>query len=202
VVLILEGDNMKKTIITIILAVGLLAAMAIPSIALSSLANNFIKACTALDSPFPPRGWDRGDLRDAALEVLNNIERGDYPKWPTDFCLKALGYTQYPEDLDRILAYEKTMNSTVLRSLQGFPSPRAVDLLIKYLGDKEATTRELAAWSLADIDFKKFDKPTDWRNKVVNAITTASKKEKESWLKKDYRMVLDKISSNAKAKSS
>jgi hypothetical protein len=195
--LILKGDNMRKSILITILAIGLLGALALPSFALSSLANNFIKACTALDAPFPPTGWDRGDLRDAAIEVLNNIERGDYPKWPTDFCLKAIGSTQYPEDLDRILAYEKTMNDTVLRALSGFPSSRSVDFLIKYLDNKEATKRELAAWSLSDIDFRKFEKPAEMRSKVLKAIKNARSVEKESWLKKDYIMVIEKIESSS-----
>jgi len=194
------GDNMKKTILITILACGLLGILLIPAGALSSLADDFIKACTALDAPFPPKGWERADLRDAALEVLDEIESGNYDKWPLDFCLKALGYTQYPEDLDRILSYEKKMNDSVLRSLRGFPSPRAVDFLIKYLGNKEATKREMAAWSLADIDFKKFDKPEIWRTKVQTAIKTARRKEKESWLKKDYDQVLDKIAANAESK--
>jgi hypothetical protein len=194
--LVKKGDKMKKIILITILAISFLGALIIPSMAFSSLANDFLKACTALDSEFPPTGWDQADLRDAAIEVLNSIERGDYPKWPIDFCLKAIGSTQYPEDLDRILAYEKTMNDTVLKSLSGFPSSKSVEFLIKYLGNKEATKRELAAWSLSEIDFTKFDRPTTVRNKVLLAIKNARGKEKESWLKKDFAKVIEKIESD------
>jgi len=190
---------MNKTLLISIIAGLLLGLSIIPANAMSSNAEDFLKSCRALDAPFPPRGWEKADLRDAALEVLDEIESGNYDKWPVDFCIKALGYTQYPEDLDRILAYEKKMNNSVLRALRGFPSSKAVDFLIKYLGDKEATKRELAAWSLADIDFRKFDKPDDWRNKALNAIRQARRKEKTSWLKKDYDKVLNKIEANAES---
>jgi len=164
---------------------------------MSSRAEDFLKACTALDAPFPPRGWEKADLRDAALEVLDEIESGNYKKWPLDFCLKALGSTRYPEDLDRILVYEKKMNDSVLVALRGFSTPKATDFLIGYLANKEATKRELAAWGLADMDFAKFDKPDDWRNKVLGVIRQARRKEKTAWLKKDYDMVLDKIEAAA-----
>jgi hypothetical protein len=199
--LIKDGEKMKRSFLTILLITGFLVIMAIPSFAMSNLANRFIKACTALDAPFPPTDWDRGDLRDASIEVLNNIERGDFAKWPTDFCLKALGYTAYPEDLNRILAYEKSMPYTVLRALKGFEVPEAVDLLIKYLDDKEPTKRASAAWSLSGMDFREFDKPSEWKSKVLSAIKAAKSNEKQAWLKKDYDKVLKIIESGSQTTS-
>ena len=184
---------MKKLTIMIFLASLIMGLSAMPSAAMSSLAEDFIKACTALDSPWPPRGWERDDLRSAALEVLDAVESGNYDKWPVDFCLKALGSTQYPEDLPRILAYKEEMLDTVLFSLKGFPDQKAIEFLIKYLSDKEPTIRELAVYSLGDIDFKKMAESKKWWDKVILEVRKMKQKEKVGWLKKDIDKVLVKL---------
>ena len=69
-------EKMRKIIITMLFANLLLGLTAIPGFALSSLAEDFLKSCTALDAPFPPKGWERGELRSASREVLDAIERG------------------------------------------------------------------------------------------------------------------------------
>jgi len=184
---------MKKLTILIFLASLIMGLSAMPSSAMSSRAEDFIKACTALDSPWPPRGWERDDLRSAALEVLDAAESGNYDKWPVDFCLKALGSTQYPEDLPRILAYKDEMLDTVLFSLKGFPDQKAIEFLIKYLSDKEATIRELAVYSLGDIDFKKMADSKKWWDKVISEVRKMKQKEKVGWLKKDIDKVLVKL---------
>jgi hypothetical protein len=184
---------MRKIAILIIITGFILGLSTIPGFAMSSLARDYLRACCAYDSPFPPRGWDRDDLRSAALEVLDEVESGNYDEWPIDFCLKTLGYTQYPEDLPRILAYKDEWLDTVLRSLKGFPHPKAIDFLVVYLNDKEAVIRELAVSSLGDIDFKKMDEPVKWRNKVIEEVTKTRQKEKVEWLKKDIDRVLEKL---------
>lgn len=183
-----------KNLMIALMAFTTLLIVVQPSYSLSTRAEDFIRACTALDSPWPPtKGWERSELRYAALEVLDAIEGGYYEKWPLDFCLKALGSTKYPEDLPRILAYKDEMLDTVLRSLKGFPHKDAIEFLIKYLSDKEPTIRELAVYSLGDIDFKLMSDSKQWRDKVIAEIRKMRQKEKVGWLKKDIDKVLEKL---------
>jgi len=184
---------MKRTFIISLFAILALAAMIPSASAMSSLANDFLKACRAVDSPWPPENWSKDDLRAASLEVLNAIEGGSYDRWPRDFCLKALGYVRNPDDLPRILAYKDTMNNCVLRSLKGFSHPDAIDFLLKYVTSEKPTKREMAIKGLAEIDFTRLDKPELWKSKVQTAIQKAYSKEKVSWLKKDIQVALDKI---------
>lgn len=183
---------MKKVLYPLLIIITILAFSA-PSIALSKLAEDFLKQCRALDAPWPPPNWSNDDIRAAALEVLDATENGILDPWPRPFCLKALGHVKNPEDLPRILHYEETMNYTVLQSLRGFSHPDAVNCLIKYLDNEKAPKRELAAKGLSEMNFTKFDKPEVWKNKVKDAIQKALNKEKVSWLRKDMKDALEKV---------
>lgn len=171
----------------------MLSFMLAPSFALSTRAENFLKACQTYDMPFPPKDWSKNDLRLAALEVLDAIEAGQISYWPKGFCLIALGYVQNPSDLGRILSYEDDMPSTVLQALKGFSHPDAIDFLIGYLNNDWDSRRELAVISLSAMDFDKLDNPWDWYNKVYNALVAASKREKEDWLKKDIEKSIQNL---------
>jgi len=184
---------MKKYMLLVLFGFLITLALAPSTFALSRLADDFLKACTALDSPWPPEKWSKDDLRSAALEVLDATENGSLDVWPRSFCLKALGYAQNPDDLPRILAYEERMNYTVLQSLKGFSHPDAIECLLKYLNNEKAPKRELAVKGLAAMDFTKLDKPETWKNKVKDAIQKALTKEKVDWLKKDMQSALTKV---------
>lgn len=186
---------MKKIVLITLLTSLILGLYVMPANAMSEKAEKFLLACRALDAPFPPRNWDRYDLRDASLEVLDAIESGSYDRWPLDFCVKALGAAQFPEDIDRILAYEDDMTYSVLRALKGFPHEKAVNTLIKYLGDEKAPKRESAAVGLAALDFRKLENGADLKNKVLSALKNARQKEKENWLVADYNEAIAKVQS-------
>ncbi len=186
---------MKKIFFITIIASLIVGFTATPSTALTENAERFLQSCRALDAPFPPPNWDKYDLEDAALEVLDEIECGNYDDWPIDFCLKTLGYTQFPEDVDRILPYEKKMTSTVLRSLKGFPSTKAIECHLRWIDNKIAPTRELAIQGLADIDFKKLDNGKKWHLKVIGEIQKAKSVEKVDWLLDVINKSLAKVES-------
>lgn len=173
---------MKKIFLITIIASLIMGFTATPSSALSDNAERFLQSCRALDAPFPPTNWDKYDLRDAALEVLDEIESMHYDDWPVDFCLKTLGYTQFPEDVERILPYENKMTSTVLRSLTGFPSSKAIECHLRWISHEIGPRRELAIQGLADIDFKKLDNGKKWHLKVLDEIRKAKSREKVDWL--------------------
>ncbi len=173
---------MKKLFLITIITSLIIGFSATPSSALSNNAERFLQSCMALDAPFPPANWDKYDLRDAALEVLDEIECGNFDDWPVDFCLKALGYTQFPEDVERILPYEHKMTSTVLRSLTGFPSTKAIECHFRWIDHEIGPRRELAIQGLADIDFKKLDDGKKWHSKVLDEIRKAKSREKIDWL--------------------
>ena len=184
---------MKKYILILTIASLFLGFMAMPASALSENAERFLLSCRALDAPFPPENWDRWDLRDAALEVLDAIEAGSYKPWPTDFCIKALGHTRFPEDLERILAYEEKMTYSVLRALKGFPHEKAVNTMFKYLNDEKSPKRESAVVGLADIDFRKMKDGAEWKTKILDKLRTARDKEKVDWLIKDMDEAIAKV---------
>jgi MoxR-like ATPase len=177
---------MRKIILISITAVFIIGMMAIPSFAMSSLAEDFLRACRATDSEFPPPKWNKSDVRAAALEVLDAVDAGKYKdNWPLDFCIRALGYTEYNQDIDRILSYEQKMTYPVLIALRGFQHQKAVNLFLKYLVDTKSPKREAAVKGLAAVDFKKFDNPSDLKNKVLSALNSARQKEKRNWLKEE-----------------
>lgn len=176
---------MKKIFAISILTLLIVGFSAIPSMAYSSLAGDFMKACRTYDVPFPPENWDKADLRVAAIEVLDLVNAGQVDEALASFCIKAIGYAGNPDDLPLILSYKDDMPSTVLRSLQGFAHPDAIKFLIGKLGSKEINTRELASQSLGAMDFSKMEKPMNWYSTVESALKTAYDKEKEQWLKDD-----------------
>lgn len=184
---------MKKIFLVTIIAMLLVGFTAMPSSAFTGNAERFLQSCLALDAPFPPENWDRFDLADAASEVLDEIECGNFEDWPTDFCLKALGSTQFPEDVDRILPYEKKMTSTVLRSLKEFPSTKAIECHLRWIDNEIAPNRELAIQGLADIDFKKLENGKKWHSKVIGEIQKAKSKEKIDWLLDVINKSLSKV---------
>jgi hypothetical protein len=187
--------EMRKSIILLIISGFILGFLAAPSFALSDNAEKFLLSCRALDSKFPPENWDKSDLRNAALEVLDAIESGSYDRWPLDFCIKTLGYTQFPGDLDRILAYEDEMTYSVLRSLSGFPHERAINTLIKYLDDEEAPKRESAIIGLQAMDFRKLTKGSEFKNRILTELIKARQDEKENWLVKQFNEAIAKVQS-------
>jgi hypothetical protein len=184
---------MKKifaiTIITLLFA----CISAIPSMAASIIADDFINACYRLDSEFPPKGWDKSDLRVAAIEVLDLINTGQVDESLTSFCIKAIGYAGYPDDLPLILSYQDDMPNTVISSLKGFSHPDAIKFLIGKLGSKEISAREIASQSLGAMDFSKMEKPMKWYSTVESALKTAYDKEKEKWLKDDLLDVMKNL---------
>jgi hypothetical protein len=185
----------KKIFLITIITSLIIGFSATPSSALSDNAEKFLQSCLTLDAPFPPPNWDKYDLRDAAIEVLDEIESGNFDDWPVDFCLKALGKTQFPEDVDRILPYENEMTSTVLRSLAGFPSTKAIECHLRWIGNEIGPRRELAIQGLADIDFKKLDDGKKWHAKVLDEIRKAKSREKIDGL----MVVIDKSLANVEA---
>ena len=173
---------MKKIYLLTILGCFFILLTSVPSFALSDNAERFLRSCRALDAEFPPDNWDRYDLRDAAIEVLDEIENGNFEKWPLDFCLKTLGHTKFPEDVDRILKYEDEWIYSVLRSLKGFPSTKAIECHIRWIGNKVGPKRELAIQGLAEIDFSKLKDAKKWKLRVLNELDNARQKETEDWL--------------------
>jgi hypothetical protein len=184
---------MKKIFAITILTLLFAGISAIPSMAVSSLADDFIKACYRLDAPFPPSNWEKSDLRVAAIEVLDLVNAGQVDESLGSFCLKAIGYAGNPDDLPLILSYKDDMPSTVLRSLQGFAHPDAIKFLIGKLNSKEINTRELASQSLGAMDFSKMEKPMKWYSTVESALKGAYDREKEQWLKDDLLDVMKNL---------
>ncbi|MFH1677150.1 MAG: hypothetical protein ABIC40_09010 [bacterium] len=148
------------------------------AIAYSDLADDFLLICST-DAPFPPENWSKGDLRAAALEVLDGIETGGNDRWPLYYCLITLGYGQNPDDVQRILAYEEDMPSTVLRSLRGFPDPDAIECMLKWAAS-DRYQRELAFRGLGEIDFDLLEDGDEWRDKVISELLIVRKAESNS----------------------
>jgi hypothetical protein len=182
-----------RKIYIIALTIIFAALIAIPAFALSWNAERFIKACHALDAPFPPQGWDKLDLQAASLEVLDEIEQGNLNDELINFCLIAIGSVGDPDDLPRIMAYRDDFKMTVLRALKGFSAPDAINYLLASTDSKEIPVRELAVLSLEKMDFKKLDKPMDWYDKVRNKLIAVRDKEKEDWFKADIQKAIDKL---------
>lgn len=173
---------MKKTILITIMTLLIFSINAAPANALSENAERFLLHCRAIGAPFPPEHWDKLDLRDAAIEVLDAIEAGYHDPWPLDFCIKAIGHTKFPIDIDRILAYEDQMVYSVLRALRGFPHEKAVETYLKYIDSDRAPKRESAVLGLEAVDFEKIKDGADWKPEVLNALRNARQKEKVDWL--------------------
>ena len=192
-VLIRKDNKMKKLIYIALISSFILGFMSMPSYAMSDNAERFLRACRALDSDFPPPTWDKYDLRDAAIEVLNEIEDGNYDRWAIDFCLKTLGYTQFPEDVDRILKYENEMIYSVLRSLKGFPTESAIKCHLRWIDNKIGPKRELAIQGLAEIDFNEIKSGEKWHGIVMTELNDARSREKENWLIKEIDQATAKV---------
>jgi len=141
--------------------------------AYSDLAEDFLLACRRLDTQFPPADWSADDLRFAALEVLDAYESDGLNDWAVYFCLVTLGYTRCAEDMPRILAYEDTMTEAVVRSLSGWPNPDAVECLLRQVESEDASYRELAVGSLAEMDFEEMEDPGVWRERVAGVLRDA-----------------------------
>ena len=148
-----------------------------PAIALSDLANDFLIQCRQLDTTFPPDGWSDGDIRLAALEVLDNFEENDEYGWAVYSCLTALGHARNPDDIPRMLAYEDSMTGTLLRALRGFPAPDAIDCMLRWIDTEKPGLRELSIKAIAEIDFDMLDDPDFWRELVIDELLTARESE-------------------------
>ncbi|MFH1515492.1 MAG: HEAT repeat domain-containing protein [bacterium] len=183
----------KNTTILIATAFFLLFGLSVPTLAYSSLAEDFIKSCYTLDTSFPPENWDKLDLSDAANEVLDGIENGTIEQPLTNFCLIALGHAGYIDDLPRVISHYDDLPITVLRALGGFPHPDAITFLIDKTGSKEIPTREVAVRSLSKIDFKKLDKPMHWFTIVKSKLIVLRDKEKIDWLKADIDKIISEL---------
>jgi hypothetical protein len=184
---------MKKLTFISIFCALIILSMLIPASAMSSRAEDFLKACRTLDAPFPPKTWSNQDIRLAALEILDAIEAKQMSLWPRTFCVIALGSVKNPADLPRILAYEDEMPNTVLQSLKGFSHPDAINYLIRHLSSDEDSTRELSVIGLAEMKFDNLDEPMVWYTKVSDALKSAQKKETESWLKEDMQKAISNL---------
>jgi len=182
-----------KILIIIICAASLLINIINPAQAISERAAKFIQYCSLEDMPWPPAGWTKSELREAALEVLDAIENGSIKDHIKGACLQTLGYTQNPDDLPRIMAYKDRMPKTVLRSLKGFPHPDAINYLIEHVNSEKQIIREIAIKGIADVDFRKLKEPEKWKSRVLDVIKTVLKKEKVDWLKKDIEKALKKV---------
>lgn len=191
----MKGDmnKMKKMFIYIAVSILLVGLLAAPSLALSATGEDFVRYCYTLDAPFPPPDWDKADLRDAALDVLQEAESGYLDSGLINFCLIALGSVGDTCDLDVIMSYSDDMPRTVLRALNGFTHPEAIDYLLYNVESDKITTRELAVLSLEKMDFKKLDKPMDWYEKVRSKLIEVLNNEKEEWLRNDIQNVIDNL---------
>lgn len=176
-------------ILTLIISFYLIS----PSFALSENAEKFIMYHSQTGQKFPPPGWSITELREASLEVLDAIENNSIDSWFVTDCLMTLGYTQFPEDLPRIMKYKDDMKKTVLRSLRGFAHPDAINHLIKHVDSDSQIIRESAIKSLAEVDFSKMDKPEKWKGEVLAVIKKALEKEDVAWLIRDIKKALKKI---------
>lgn len=167
--------------------------IAVASIASSDIAEKFIRDCHTLDSVFPPESWDKMELRDAAFEVLYDIESGTLEMPLTNFCLIAIGSVGYPEDIPDVLVYYDDLPATVIRAMGGFSHPDSIEFLLEKTDLKYTPKRELAVMSLSKIDFKKLEKPLDWYNTVKNKLIEVRDKEKVDWLKADIDKVINEL---------
>ena len=182
---------MKKLITISIISVLLIGILIIPSMASSDIAERFIRDCYTLDSVFPPENWDKMELRDAAFEVLYDIESGNLDLQITNFCLLAIGSVGDPEDIDDVLVYYDDMPTTVIRAIGGFSHPDAIEFLLEKTDLEYIPKRELAVMSLSKIDFKKLEKPMKWYNTVKDKLIEVRDKEKVDWLKADIDKVIN-----------
>ena len=178
----------------ILTAFLLLFGLSMPTLAYSSLAEDFIKSCYILDAAFPSENWDKLELRDAAIEVLDGIENGTIEQPLTSFCLIALGHVGNNDDLPRVISYYEDLPITTLRALGGFSHPDSITFLIGKTDSKEIPIREIIVQSLSKIDFKKLDKPLHWFTIVKTKLIDLRDKEKTDWLKAD----IDKIITDLK----
>lgn len=160
---------MSKTLTIITTATVIMYFSLLPAYAYSTLAENFLRECRTTDAAFPPENWSVDDLRIAALEVLDDIELNGGDTWPVYFCLITLGYVQYPDDIERILAYEDDRPRTVLRALCGYPDPTAINTLLAWAAT-DTSERELAYIGLKEINYDLLDEPDEWREIVVNEL--------------------------------
>ncbi|MCD6218144.1 hypothetical protein J7L05_09860 [bacterium] len=184
---------MKRLLTISIISVLLIGLISASAMAYSDLADKFIRSCYALDSIFPPENWDKMELRDAAFEVLYEIEDGTLDMPITDFCLIAIGSVGDPEDIPDILIYYDDMPCTVIRSLSGFAHPDAINFLLEKTDLKDTPKRELAVLSLSKMDFKNLEKPMIWYNKVRDKLIAVRDKEKVDWLKADIDKIISEL---------
>ncbi len=184
---------MKKLLTISIISVLFIGLISASAMAYSDLAERFIRSCYTMDSVFPPENWDKMELRDAAFEVLNEIEAGTLDMPITDFCLLAIGSVGDPEDIPDILIYYDDMPCTVIRSLSGFAHPDVIEFLLEKTDLKDTPKRELAVLSLSKMDFKKLEKPMDWYNKVRDKLIAVRDKEKVDWLKADIDKIISEL---------
>ncbi len=148
-----------------------------PAIALSDLAKDFLIQCRQLDTIFPPDDFSDEDLRDAALEILDNFEENDEYGWAVFSCLTALGHVRNPDDIPRMLVYEDSMTGALLRALRGFPAPDAIDCMLRWIDTEKPGLRELSIKAIAEIDFDMLDDPDFWRELVLDELLTARESE-------------------------
>jgi len=166
--------------------------------ALSSLANDLIRECNKCDEEFPPANWNMEQLRSAGLEILNAIESGSVERSNLYCCLYALGYVKNPNDIDRILKYEKDMPTTVLHTLDGFPHEKAIKCMLRFTISKDEILRELAYIGLGNVDYTKLEKDSKkWREKAKNMLIEKRRIEKKDWILESLDKALKKIDSNA-----
>jgi hypothetical protein len=170
--------------------IAILILSAGPAQAYSDLANRFILACRQYDTVFPPENWSNEDIRSAALEVLDGFESDGTNSWAVTFCLQALGHTRNQDDISRILVYEDRMTGSVLRALAGFPSPDAIECMIRNLDADRTSFRELAVTGLSSIDFNELDDSCGWVGKVLDALNQRRNIEPEPEL---VRLIEDAI---------
>lgn len=168
-------EIMKK--IAILTLIWFLLIPSNPAIALSDLANDFLIQCRQLDIAFPPDDWSDEDLRDAALEVLDNFEANDEYGWAVFSCLTALGHARNPDDIPRMLAYEDSMTDALLRALRGFPAPDAIDCMLRWIDTEKPGLRELSIKAIAEIDFDELDDPDYWLDMVIDELLAARENE-------------------------
>jgi len=171
---VIRRKAMRK-IITLALLILILPAM--PAYALSELADDFLLECRQLDRPFPPEDWSDEDIRLASHEVLDYYEDTGEEEWAVYFCIVALGHTRVEGDVSRILDYEDTWTEAVIEALRGFPSPDAIECLLRQSVAERATFREQAYKGLGEIDFDELEEPDEWRETVIEGLLEARELE-------------------------
>jgi hypothetical protein len=158
----------------------------------SPLAREFLLDAQTLDAKFPPDGWNKDNLRNAALEVLDAFEAGVQDSWVVPYCLLALGHVKNPDDVSRILAYEDVSPDDVLSALRGFPAPTAIEYLLRW-ADSDEPERELAYIGLGEIDFSQMDESVEWHDTVVAKLQEFRTNEDISWMRDLIDDALQKI---------